>query len=67
MDLSSFVPYFTILVIFVAFWLIYKEILRPTIGLMGAIIIFMLMGILSPQDGQTLIDAAQNAIDQLTT
>ena len=50
MDLNLLLPYFTILVIFLTFYLIYKEILRPTIGLMGAILIFMIIGVLSPQD-----------------
>jgi len=48
MNVSAFAPYFVLLVIGAAFFLIYRNILRPSVSLLIAVIIFLVLGILTP-------------------
>ncbi|MCZ6898804.1 MAG: SLC13 family permease [Bacteroidetes bacterium] len=49
-SLLLYKPHFVIAIITVAFYLIYKEILRPSISMLAAILVFIGSGILEPSD-----------------
>ena len=47
---SAILPYFTLGMIFIMFFLIYQEKVRPAFSLLGTILVFIFTGVLSPQD-----------------
>ncbi|MCZ6521313.1 MAG: SLC13 family permease [Bacteroidetes bacterium] len=50
MNVSVFDPYFVLIVIGIAFFLTYRNILQPSVSLLLAVIAFMAIGILTPQE-----------------
>jgi di/tricarboxylate transporter len=50
MNVSSLEPYFVLIVIGVAFFLIYRNILRPSVSLLVAVIVLLITGILNPDE-----------------
>jgi di/tricarboxylate transporter len=50
MNVSAFEPYFVLIVIGIAFFLIYRNLLRPSVSLLIAVIVFVVTGILTPDD-----------------
>jgi len=50
MVFEAILPYFTIGMIFIMFFLIYQEKVRPAFSLLGTILIFIFVGVLSPED-----------------